>query len=135
MALAINEEFNGWSGTVSPDGIWRIAGPWSGTGNNEFDPSRVTFTNTFPGETDTGFMGLTITPSKNPLEGAEIQTLPFYGYGYYEVRMMPSDVSGGVSSFFLIDLNGGLEFDIEFLLNAHNQVTFTNHNGNGTTYY
>ena len=68
---------------------------------------------------------------------AEIQTLTGYGYGYYEVRMMPSDVSGGVASFFLIGAPDYREpeFDIEFLLNAHNQVTFTNYPGSGTTYY
>ena len=102
MALAINEEFNPWSGNISPDGIWRIAGVWYGTGDNELDPARATLTSTYPGESSTGFLNLTITPSTNPLEGAEIQTLTGYGYGYYEVRMMPSSVSGGVASFFLI---------------------------------
>ena len=109
---------------------------WYGTGNNEFDPARATLTSTYPGETSTGFLNLTITPSTNPLEGAEIQTLREYGYGYYEVRMMPSDVSGGVASFFLVDFDGPWhEFDIEFLLNADNQVTFSNYGGAGTTYY
>ena len=51
--------------------------------------------------------------------------------------MKPSDVSGGVASFFLIGAPDyrAPEFDIEFLLNADNQVTFTNHPGSGTTYY
>jgi beta-glucanase (GH16 family) len=136
MAYVINEEFTGWSGSISPDGIWRKSGVWYGTGNNEFDPARVTFTQTFPGETSTGFMGLTITPSTNPLQGGEIESLKEYGYGYYEVRMMPSDVSGGVASFFLVDFDSPWhEYDIEFLLNSHNQVTFSNYGGAGTTYY
>jgi len=138
MALAINEEFNPWAGNISPDGIWRKAGVWYGSGGNELDPARAVLTSTYPGESSTGFLELTITPSTNPLEGAEIQTLAGYGYGYYEVRMMPSSVSGGVASFFLIGAPDYREpeFDIEFLLNAHNQVTFSNHPGSGgATYY
>jgi len=137
MALAINEEFHPWVGNISPDGVWRVAGPWSGTGNNQLDPSRVSFSETYPGETSTGFMSLTIAPGSNPLRGAELQSLDGYGYGTYEVRMKPSDVSGGVASFFLIGAPNYSEpeFDIEFLLNTKNQVTFTNHPGSGTTYY
>src|SRR5262245_46986491 len=103
MAYAINEEFNPWVGAVSPDGVWRLAGPWYGTGNNYFELSRETLTTTYPGQTDTGFLNLTIAPSTNPLQGGEIQTLGEYGYGYYEVRMKTSNVSGGVASFFLAD--------------------------------
>src|SRR3954447_414182 len=138
MALAINEEFDPWSGNISPDGIWRKAGVWYGSGGNELDPARAVLTSTYPGESSTGFLELTITPSTNPLEGAEIQTLAGYGYGDYEVRMMPSAVSGGVASFFLIGAPDYRqpEFDIEFLLGAHNQVTFSNHPGSGVaTYY
>ena len=136
MALLVNEEFNPWSGNISPDGIWRKAGVWFGTGNNELDPARAVLTSTYPGETSTGFLNLTITPSTNPLQGAEIQTLTEYGYGYYEVRMKPSDVSGGVASFFLVNFDAvWKEFDIEFLLNHQNEVTFSNYNGAGTTYY
>ena len=130
------QDFQPWSGTVSPDGNWQIAGPWVGTGGNTLQPQNVTFTDTFPGETNTGFMNLTI-PAGQPLRGAELQSLDGYSYGYYEVRMMPSDVSGGVASFFLIGAPDYRqpEFDIEFLLNAENQVTFTNHPGSGTTFY
>jgi beta-glucanase (GH16 family) len=137
MSLLINEEFNPWSGNISPDGIWQKAGVWYGTGGNELDPARAVLTPAYPGESSTGFLNLTITPSTNPLEGAEIQSLTGYGYGYYEVRMMPSDVSGGVASFFLIGAPDYSypEFDIEFLLNSHNQVTFSNHPGADTTYY
>ena len=140
MAYLINEDFNGWSGTLSPDGVWRINGPWYGTNNVYMEPSLASFTSTLPGETDTGFLGLTITPSKNPLEGSEIQTTTGYGYGYYEVRMEPSAVSGGVASFFLMGAPNYTfpEFDIEFLLNSKNQVTFTDHGTTGTagtTYY
>ena len=54
--------------------------------------------------------------------------------------MMPSDVSGGVASFFLIGAPDyrDPEFDIEFLLHHNNEVTFTNHGTtgtSGTTYY
>ena len=74
MAQAINEEFNPWSGNVSPDGVWQLAGSWFGTGNNQFGLARETLTSTYPGETSTGFLNLTITPSTNPLQGGEIQT-------------------------------------------------------------
>ena len=73
MALAINEEFHPWSGNISPDGIWRIAGTWFGTGNNELSPSRATLTETYPGETSTGFLSLTIAPGSNPLRGARFR--------------------------------------------------------------
>ena len=66
MAQAINEEFNPWSGNVSPDGVWQLAGNWFGTGNNQFGLSRETLTSTHAGETDTGFLNLTITPSTKP---------------------------------------------------------------------
>jgi beta-glucanase (GH16 family) len=114
-----------------------FAVPWYGTGHNFFDLSRETLTSTYPGQTDTGFLNLTITPSTNPLEGGEIQTTSGYGYGYYEVSMKPSAVPGGVASFFLIGAPNysAPEFDIvpaepvvpwsvnEFLLNSKNQVT------------
>ena len=137
MALAINQDFNFWTGRLSPDGLWQINGPWYGTGGNYLLPSLATFTTTYPGQTDTGFLNLTIPPSTNPLEGAEIQTTQGYGYGEYEVRMMPSAMPGGVASFFLIGAPNYTqpEFDIEFLLGTHSQVTFTNHPGSGTTYY
>jgi beta-glucanase (GH16 family) len=129
MAQAINEEFNPWSGNISPDGVWRLAGDWFGTGNNQFGLERETLTSSFPGETSDGFLNLTITPSTNPLQGGEIQTTHGYGYGLYEVRMEPSAVPGGVASFFLMGAPNyqGPEFDIEFLLGAHNQVTFSDH--------
>src|SRR6266850_3406635 len=113
MAQAINEEFNPWSGNISPDGVWQLAGPWFGTGNNYFETSRETLTSTHAGETDTGFLNLTITPSTNPLQGGEIQTTSGYGYGLYEVCMEPSAVSGGVASFFLMGAPNyqGPEFD------------------------
>ena len=49
-------------------------------------------------------------------------------------------VSGGVASFFLMGAPNyqGPEFDIEFLLNHQNEVTFTDHplGGTGaTTFY
>ena len=94
------QDFNPWSGNVSPDGIWRIAGTWTGTGGNTLQPGNVSFTNTYPGESNTGFMYLTV-PAGSPLRGAELQSLttPGYSYGYYEARIMTTDVkNGGVVS-------------------------------------
>jgi Ca2+-binding RTX toxin-like protein len=134
----IFEDFNSWSGNVSPDGIWRIAGTWQGTGNNTLQPSNVSFTNTYPGETDTGFMTLTV-PAGSPLRGAELQSLttPGYSYGYYETRLMTTNVkNGGVVSFFWIEQPnyGSHEWDIEFTLSDSwagtsnpGRVSFTTH--------
>lgn len=135
-SFLINEEFHPWTGAISPDGVWRIAGPWVGTGGNQLEPSNVAFTETYPGETSTGFMYLTI-PSGNPLRGAELQSLDGYGYGTYEARMKVSAVDGGVASFFLIGAPDYRqpEFDIEFLLGDGNEVTLFNHpTGGGITY-
>jgi glycosyl hydrolase family 16/Big-like domain-containing protein len=117
---AIFEDFNPWNGNVSPDGIWRIAGTWTGTGGNTLQPGNVKFTDTYPGQTDKGFMYLTV-PAGSPLRGAELQSLttPGYSYGYYEVRMKPADVKGGgVASFFWIEQPnyGSHEWDVEFTL-------------------
>jgi beta-glucanase (GH16 family) len=132
------EDFNPWSGNVSPDGIWRIAGTWSGTGGNTLQPGNVSFTNTYPGERDTGFVYLTV-PAGSPLRGAELQSLttPGYSYGYYEARIKTTDVkSGGVVSFFWIEQPnyGSHEWDVEFTLSDSwagttnpGRVSFTTH--------
>jgi beta-glucanase (GH16 family) len=134
----IFEDFNPWSGTVSPDGIWRIAGTWTGTGNNTLQPGNVSFTDTYPGQSDKGFMSLTV-PAGSPLRGAELQSLttPGYSYGYYEVRMETANVKGGgVASFFWIEQPnyGSHEWDIEFTLSDSwagttnpGRVSFTTH--------
>lgn len=116
----IFQEFNPWTGKVSPDGIWQVAGTWVGTGNNTLQPANVTFTSSFPGETDTGYMYLKV-PAGSPLRGGELQSLttPGYSYGYYEVRMKTANIkNGGVASFFWIEQPGygPHEWDIEFTL-------------------
>ena len=135
-----DEEFNppngsssqvGTAGLTTNDGIFQIAGPWVGSGSNELEPSLAEFTTADPsglGQPSTGYLTLSIAPN-TPLEGSEIQslTLPGYGYGYYEVRMIvdPMQVAGGCISFFLIQAGGTEqnktygpgEFDFEFLTN------------------
>jgi glycosyl hydrolase family 16 len=132
---ALQQEFDPWTGTISPDGIWRISGPWFSVANNFMDPSRAAFHETQPGETGHGYLDLTVTPSVDPLQGAEIQTLQEFGYGYYEVNMKVSPVSGGIASFFLIDYDNPYhEYDIEFRLDHQNEIAFTNFNGEPTNF-
>lgn len=105
------QPFDGWSGNVSPDGVWRIAGTWVGTGGNTLEPKNAAMKD-----------GLLLLTSKaNTKSGAEIQTLEDYGYGYYEVRMQVTAVSGVCASFFWIeggkDSYGPHEWDVEFLTN------------------
>jgi len=113
------QEFTPWIGTISPDGIWRKNGVWTGTGGNTMDPALATLTSTFPGDPGTGFLWLTVLA--NALRGAEIQTLtsPGYGFGYYETRMKVTPVSSVVASFFWIEAPnyGPHEWDVEFLTN------------------
>ena len=132
------EDFQPWNGLVSPDGIWRIAGTWQGTGGNTLQPGNVSFTNTYAGETNTGFMSLTV-PAGSPLRGAELQSLttPGYSYGYYDARILTTDVkNGGVVSFFWIEQPnyGSHEWDVEFTLSDSwagttnpGRVSFTTH--------
>lgn len=125
---AVDEQFNGWAGTASPDGVWRIAGTWQGTGNNTLQPANVAFAN--------GQMALTV-PAGSPLRGGELQSLPSYGYGYYVARIKTSNVkNGGVVSFFWIESPsyGPHEWDIEFTLSdswagttSPGRVSFTTH--------
>src|ERR1041384_7754146 len=86
----IFQEFNPWTGNVSPDGIWRKNGVWVATGGNTFDPARCILSSTYPGESSSGF--LTLRSLANSLNGGEIQTLTKYGYGYYETRLKVTGV-------------------------------------------
>ena len=146
----IFQEFNPWTGNTSPDGIWRKNGVWVATGGNTFDPARCILTSSYPGETSSGF--LTLRSLANSLNGAEIQTLPKYKYGYYETRLKvtgvgdPANNRGVVVSFFIADYdNSGWEVDIEFLTNGpwitsanSGQVTFNYHlpfNGGSAVHY
>jgi len=144
------QEFNPWTGNTSPDGIWRKNGVWVATGGNTFDPARCILTSTYAGESSSGF--LTLRSLANSLNGAEIQTLPKYKYGYYETRLKltgvgdPANNRGVVVSFFLVDYDtSGWEVDIEFLTNGSwinsansGEVTFNYHlpnNGGSAVHY
>ena len=116
----------GWNNKTSQDGLWTINGPWLATGRNLMDPKNVTFTETYPGETDKGF--LYFKSIADTMKGSEVQTVsscPCYGYGYYEVRMKLTDVGdptnnrGVCASFFWKRKNyGRAEWDYEFLTNG-----------------
>jgi hypothetical protein len=115
---SINQEFTPWCGAKSPDGIWRINGPWRGSGSNILDPALAQLSSTYNGESG-GFLSLIV--QANALRGSEIQTmiLPGYGYGYYETKMRVTPVPGVVASFFWQEAPnyGPREWDIEFLTN------------------
>lgn len=113
----------GWSNNTSQDGLWTINGIWVGTGRDTLDPANITFTDTYSGESSTGFVYL--KTKANSMLGSEIQTrksCPCYGYGYYEVRMKvtkvgdPVNKRGVCASFFWKRQNyGSAEWDFEFL--------------------
>lgn len=129
----------GTTGLQFADGNFQVDGPWVGTGSNTIEPGLASFTTADPtsfGGAPTGYLNLKINNTgasgcaSNLCQGSEIisNTLPGFGYGYYEVRMSPDYTlisPGGVASFFLIQAGGTLssrtygpqEFDIEFLLN------------------
>jgi hypothetical protein len=113
----INEEFNPWSGNISPNGVWRINGIWKGSGGI-LDPALAELSSTYNGQSG-GFLSL--TAQANALRGSEIQTvtLPGCGYGYYETNMKVTPVPGVAASFFWIEAPsyGPHEWDIEFLTN------------------
>jgi hypothetical protein len=54
QAPQIFQEFNPWTGNISPDGIWRKNGVWVATGGNTFDPARCILTTSYPGERGEG---------------------------------------------------------------------------------
>jgi Glycosyl hydrolases family 16 len=105
-----------WPNRTSPDGVWRIAGPWKGSGDNLLDPLNVKFSRTYKGENGAYLL---LTSKAHELRGAEVQTLPALGFGYYETRLRVTDVPGVCVSFFWIQAPsyGPLEIDIEFLTN------------------
>jgi beta-glucanase (GH16 family) len=107
-----------WTGNTSPDGKFRVNGPWVGTGGNYLDPALARF-----GADKAGRPLLTLSVAAGMKRGSEIQTMakPGYSYGYYEVRMRVTDVPGVCTSFFWIEAPGygPREWDIEFLTNEH----------------
>jgi len=109
-----------WTNNIDSSGLWRIAGTWVATGHNKLMPSLAATQASFPNDSGTGFLALSINPGPS-LQGSEIQTLPAtgYSYGYYETRLKLSPVAGGCVSFFLVDAPkyGPHEIDIEFLMN------------------
>jgi beta-glucanase (GH16 family) len=123
----IFQEFNPWTGNTSPDGIWQKAGVWTGGFGNVFDPARAVTQSTYNGQSG-GW--LLLNSLANSYNGSEIQTLSSYSYGYYEVRMKPTGVSGVCNSFFWIESTSGYgpcEWDVEFFTNTGNTVHFTIH--------
>lgn len=117
-APQVYEEFNGWTGVTSPDGLWRRNGDWVATGNNLFKLSNCLDSVTYKGQPG-GYLDLIVRANK--LEGGEIQTIGTtgsnLGYGYYEVKMMPG-IPFCCVSFFWKQVNYGAgEIDIEFLTN------------------
>ncbi len=105
-----------WNGNLSPDGLWRIAGVWKGTGGNVLDPALAQISRPFGSATDGALL---LSVAANDLRGSEIQTLKGFSYGYYEVRMQVTGVPGVCASFFWIEAPkyGPHEWDIEFLTN------------------
>lgn len=116
----------GWINNTSQDGLWKINGPWLATGRNLMYPGNVTFTKTYKGEKDKGFMYFKSVA--DTMKGSEVQTIsscPCYGYGYYEVRLKLTNVGdpvnnrGVCASFFWKRKNyGRAEWDLEFLSNG-----------------
>ena len=112
-----------WAKKIDSTGVWRIAGPWIGTGKNELLPALAATVASCENDSGNGFLALSMNPGPK-LEGSEIQSLPTtgFGYGYYETRMKVSAVRGGCVSFFLKEVltnppgYGKLEPDVEFLL-------------------
>jgi beta-glucanase (GH16 family) len=134
---SVFETFHPWNGKISPNGIWRINGPWIGTGGNLIDPTLANLTSQYDGKPG-GYLSLSV--AANQLHGSELQslTLPGYNYGKYESRIKVSSVPGVVDSFFWIQAPnyGPLEIDIEFLTdeftNNVGKVHYTIHPSNQT---
>jgi beta-glucanase (GH16 family) len=132
-----------WSGPAptSPDGRFRVNGPWIGTGGNLIDDALATFIPSFETYSPHGFLQLSVAaarPGQTPYHGSEIQSLATgsngYGYGYYETRMQVTGVPGVCASFFWIEAPhyGPHEWDIEFLTNEsrNNELHLTIHPSN-----
>lgn len=124
---------------ISPDGLFQIAGKWTGTGGNLLDPANAVIAG--------GQLKLSV--SAGVKTGAEIQSLPGkngfpqlgpgWGYGYYEARMKVTPVSGTVASIFWVEAPnyGPHEWDVEFLTDEspRTKVHFTRHPSNATFIY
>jgi beta-glucanase (GH16 family) len=135
------QEFNpSWSGwPTSPDGNWRVAGDWTGTGGNQLLKANAALLSSYNGQSS-GY--LTLTSRAGRLSGGEIQTVNGAGgkYGYYEASMKVSGTPGVCDSFFWIgDGYGNGEIDVEFLTNESwissansGQVHFTVHAADGS---
>lgn len=140
-APTLLQEFNpSWSGwPTSPDGNWRVAGDWTGTGGNQLLKANASLVSSYNGQSG-GF--LTLTSRAGRLRGGEIQTVNGAGgkYGYYEVSMKVSVTPGVCDSFFWIGEGyGNGEIDVEFLTNESwissansGQVHFTVHAADGS---
>lgn len=101
-----------WASGPSPDPIWT--------------PENVQYNN--------GKMILKINKNENSLTTGEVFTYNTFGYGLYQVRMIPIKNPGVVSSFFNYAEDGdvGTEIDIEFLGYDTTKVQFNYHtNGVG----
>jgi len=105
-----------WADNKSPDQIWLIAGPWVGGGGNMMDPANAVLSETFNGEVG-GFLALTVTA--NEMRGAEVQTVTSYSYGYYEARILVSNVPGVNTTFFWRKAPdfGDMQWAVAFLTN------------------
>lgn len=132
--LQIYDEFNfSWNESYSPDGLW-CRSSWVATGNNLFTFANAQMLSSYSGATG-GVLQLSVTA--NQLEGGEIQSVgdngSSFGYGYYEVRMKLTNVSGCCVSFFWIQSPGygPGEIDIEFLTNENDEWGSTS----GTVWY
>ncbi len=103
-----------WPDGRSRDGLWRVNGPWPGSGGNMLEPSLAEIIPGGPGEGQ-----LTLTVAANEKRGSEIQSLatPGYGYGYYETEMRVTPAPGVCATFFWIEAPqyGPHEWDVEFL--------------------
>ena len=95
----INQKFGAWTGTTSPDRMWRINGDWSGTGGNQILISNASFQANVAGADDGNVLALTVPG--NARQGAEIQSLPQFRYGYYESKIRVTPIPGVVASFWI----------------------------------
>jgi len=126
----VNEEFNFvWSGSDSPDGLWRRSS-WVATGNNLFTWDNAEIQSSYAGAAG-GVLNLSVLHDQYydaahnayHYQGGELQSIgesgSGFGYGYYEVRMKTTGESGCCVSFFWIQAPdyGPEEIDIEFLTN------------------
>lgn len=100
-----------WPCAQSPDSVWV--------------PENVKFKN--------GMMTLAVKNTHNNLTNGEVSLKKNFGFGLYQVRMMPISNSGVVSSFFIYSKkdNMGTEIDIEFLGYDTTKVQFNYYTNDG----